>query len=223
MCSLPRHPQVIAELLAKEYPEAACELDYRTPWELLVATVLSAQCTDARVNRVTPELFSTWPGPGELAAAPQEAVESIIRSTGMFRRKAASLRALAERIETDHDGRVPRTLNELTALPGVGRKTAKVVLGEAFGIAAGVTVDTHVRRLAQRLGLTEQNDPERVAGDLEAVIAREQWIDFSKRLILHGRRVCGARSPRCESCVLDEACPKVGVLRGKPRAGTDGS
>ncbi len=219
----PRHPQTIVELLAEEYPEAVCELDYRTPWELLVATVLSAQCTDARVNQVTPDLFASWPGPAELAAARQEAVESIIRPTGMFRRKAASLRALAERIETDHGGRVPRRLNELVALPGVGRKTAKVVLGEAFGIAAGVTVDTHVRRLARRLGLTEQSDPELVARDLEAVIRREHWIDFSKRLILHGRRVCAARSPRCESCVLCELCPQIGVPRRGSRAGAEDS
>ena len=201
----------ILELLAGEYPDAAIELDYGSPWELLVATVLSAQCTDVRVNKVTPELFARWPAPADLASAPQEDVETVIRSTGMFRQKASSLRNAARVVDEEHGGEVPRDLEALVALPGVGRKTAKVVLGEAFGVAAGVTVDTHVRRLARRLGLTGLEDPEKIAAALESLLPREEWIRFSTRLILHGRRVCSARSPRCDECVLVEVCPKVGV------------
>ncbi|MCW8985289.1 MAG: endonuclease III [Thermoanaerobaculales bacterium] len=200
-----------AELLAGEYPDAATELDYGSPWQLLVATVLSAQCTDVRVNKVTPELFARWPHPEDLASASQEDVESVIRSTGMFRQKASSLRSVASIVASDHGGRVPEDLDALVALPGVGRKTAKVVLGEAFGIAAGVTVDTHVRRLARRLGLTRLEDPEKIAAELESLLPREEWIKFSTRLILHGRRVCSARFPRCDECVLAEGCPRVGV------------
>jgi endonuclease-3 len=201
----------IVELLALEYPDAAIELDYGSPWELLVATVLSAQCTDVRVNKVTPELFTRWRGPADLAAASQDEVETVIRSTGMYRQKAASLRKAARIVADEHDGQVPEDLEALVAVPGVGRKTAKVVLGEAFGIAAGVTVDTHVRRLARRLGLTLLEDAEKIAAELEALLPREQWIKFSTRLILHGRRVCSARKPRCEGCVLEEACPRIGV------------
>ncbi len=200
----------VADLLAQAYPDAAIELDYRSRWELLVATVLSAQCTDARVNQVTPGLFARWAGPSDLAAAPQGEVEEVIRSTGMFRQKAASLRAAAGIIATEHKGEVPGDLDALVALPGVGRKTAKVVLGEGFGIAAGVTVDTHVRRLARRLGLTRLEDPAKIAAEIEALLPKNEWIDFSTRLILHGRRVCSARSPRCEECVLEEVCPKIG-------------
>ena len=201
----------VAELLSDEYPEAATELDYGSPWELLVATVLSAQCTDVRVNKVTPELFARWPHPEDLASASQEDVESVIRSTGMFRQKASSLRSVASIVASDHGGRVPEDLDALVALPGVGRKTAKVVLGEAFGIAAGVTVDTHVRRLARRLGLTRLEDPEKIAAVLESLLPQDEWVSFSTRLILHGRRVCSARNPRCEECVLTEVCPRVGV------------
>lgn len=201
----------VAKLLSGDYPDAATELDYSSPWELLVATVLSAQCTDVRVNKVTPELFARWPRPKDLASAAQEDVETIIRSTGMFRQKASSLRAAAGIVVSEHGGEVPEDLNALVALPGVGRKTAKVVLGEGFGIAAGVTVDTHVRRLARRLGLTRLEDPEKIAAELEAMLPREEWIGFSTRLILHGRRVCSARSPCCDECVLAEVCPKIGV------------
>ena len=201
----------VAELLAGEYPDAVTELDHGSPWELLVATVLSAQCTDVRVNKVTPEIFARWPRPEDLALATQDEVETIIRSTGMFRQKASSLRAAAGIVASEHGGVVPEDLNLLVALPGVGRKTAKVVLGEAFGVAAGVTVDTHVRRLARRLGLTRLEDPEKIAAELETLLPREKWIKFSTRLILHGRRVCRARSPRCDECVLAEVCPKIGV------------
>jgi endonuclease-3 len=203
----------IAELLAAEYPDACCELDYRSPWELLVATVLSAQSTDVRVNDVTPFLFARWPQPGDLAKAAQEEIEAIIRSTGMFRNKARSLRAIAGIVAERHGGVVPCELDALIALPGVGRKTAKVVLGEGFGIPAGVTVDTHVRRLTHRLGLTRLDDPERIAAKLEALLPQAEWIQFSTRLILHGRRVCSARNPRCEQCVLVEVCPRIGVRR----------
>jgi endonuclease-3 len=203
----------IAELLAGEYPDACCELDYRSPWELLVATVLSAQSTDARVNEVTPSLFARWPQPGDLAKASQEDVEAIVRPTGMFRNKARSLRATAHLVVERHGGVVPRDVNALIALPGVGRKTAKVILGEGFGIPAGVTVDTHVRRLARRLGLTRLVEPEKIATKLEALLPRAEWIEFSTRLILHGRRVCSARKPRCGECVLAEVCPRIGVRR----------
>jgi endonuclease-3 len=203
--------EAVAELLTSEYPDAAIELDYGTPWQLMVATVLSAQCTDVRVNKVTPELFALWPRPEDLASASQAEVESVIRSTGMFRQKASLLRAAAGIVASEHGGNVPKDLDALVALPGVGRKTAKVVLGEAFGIAAGVTVDTHVRRLARRLGLTRLGDPEKIAAELERLLPQEQWTTFSTRLILHGRRVCSARSPRCDACVLAEVCPRVGV------------
>lgn len=201
----------IVELLAAEYPEARCELDHRSPWELLVATVLSAQCTDARVNQVTPVIFERWPGPADLAAASQGELESVIRSTGMFRQKASALRGSARAIVERFGSEVPAEIDALVSLPGVGRKTAKVVLGEGFGIAAGVTVDTHVRRLARRLGLTELEDAEKIAVELEGLIPRDEWIRFSTRLILHGRRVCSARSPQCGACVLESVCPRVGV------------
>jgi len=201
----------IIRLLAEDYPAAECELDYRSPWELLVATVLSAQCTDVRVNRVAPGLFARWPGPPELADAPLEELEEVIRSTGFFRTKARFLREAARIVVEKHCGEVPREPAALVALPGVGRKTANVVLGEAFGIPAGVAVDTHVRRLARRLGLTAEEQPDRVADALEALVPRTEWVGLSKRMVLHGRRVCFARHPRCEGCCLDELCPKVGV------------
>jgi len=203
--------KLVLELLAVAYPKPVCELDYRTPWELLVATVLSAQCTDQRVNLVTPEVFARWPGPAELAESAQEELESVIRSTGLHRSKAKNLRAAARRVALEHRGEVPADLETLIGLPGVGRKTAKVVLGEAFGVAAGIAVDTHVRRLANRLGLSSAGDPERVAADLEAAVPRDEWVDLSKRLVLHGRRVCSARRPACGDCVLGSVCDRVGV------------
>jgi endonuclease-3 len=201
----------IVELLAEAYPGAECELDHRSPWQLLVATVLSAQCTDVRVNQVTPELFRRWPGPAELAEAVPAELEEVIRPTGFYRNKARNLQQAARSLMADHGGDVPADLDALVELPGVGRKTAKVVLGEAFGIAAGVTVDTHVQRLAKRLGLADHRDAEVVASRLEAMVPREHWIDLSMRLILHGRRVCHARRPLCGECTLEPLCPKVGV------------
>jgi endonuclease-3 len=201
----------VVERLAEEYPDAECELDFRNPWELLVATVLSAQCTDQRVNRVTPGFFARWPTPSALAAAARSDVEEEIRPTGFFRNKAAALQGIAHVLATDHEEAVPADIEQLVGLPGVGRKTAKVVLGEGYGIAAGVTVDTHVRRVARRLGLTRLDDPEKIAQRLERSIHRDEWIRFSMRMILHGRRVCTARKPRCDSCALEDICPKVGV------------
>ena len=206
-----RRIQRLLTALAETYPEAVCELDYESAWQLLVATVLSAQCTDQRVNRVTPELFRRWPGPAQLAEADRGELESVIRSTGLHRSKAKNLRQTARRLLADHGGEVPRSMDGLVELPGVGRKTATVVLGEAFGLAAGVAVDTHVRRLARRLGLTTAERADRVADDLEASIPRQHWVDFSKRLILHGRRVCGASRPRCEICTLAGDCPRIGL------------
>jgi endonuclease-3 len=197
--------------LAGAYPEAECELDHDDPWQLLVATVLSAQCTDQRVNRVTPELFRRWPGPSELADADLAELETVIRSTGLFRSKARNLRQTARLVTADHGGEVPRSADELVALPGVGRKTANVVLGEAYGVASGIAVDTHVQRLARRIGLTSADGADRVADDLEQLIAREHWIDVSKRLILHGRRICSARGPRCDDCVLVGLCQRNGL------------
>lgn len=201
----------VIEQLADAYPDAVCELDYRTPWELLVATVLSAQCTDQRVNQVTPVVFERWPGPLEMAGATQSELETVIRPTGLHRSKAKNLREAARRVAADFEGEVPEDFETILSLPGVGRKTAKVVLGEAFGLAVGIAVDTHVRRLANRIGLSTANDPERVAGDLEAVVPRQGWVDFSKRLILHGRRVCSARQPACDACGLAPFCDRVGV------------
>lgn len=201
----------VASLLADELPEAECELNYQSPWQLLVATVLSAQCTDARVNQVTPELFRRWPGPSELASAPAEELEAVVRPTGFFRNKARSLVAAATAIVDLHGGEVPVEVEALVDLPGVGRKTANVVLGEAFGIPAGIAVDTHVKRVARRLGLTSVDDPLKIEAELEELLPREEWVAFSMRMILHGRRVCVARKPRCAGCCLEPVCRKVGV------------
>jgi len=197
----------VREKLAETYPSAHCELDYRTPFELLVATILSAQCTDKRVNLVTAELFKHRFAPEHFAKVPQETLEEEIRSTGFFRNKAKSLRAAANAILDLHGGEVPQTMEELAALPGVGRKTANVVLGNAFGINEGVVVDTHVSRLSQRLGLTKQKTPEKIEKDLMKLFDQNDWADLSHWLIWHGRRRCYARNPDCESCEFLEICP----------------
>jgi endonuclease-3 len=197
----------IIALLKREYPDAHCELDYRSPFELLVATILSAQCTDARVNLVTPALFARYPTPAALAGARQEEVEALIRSTGFFRNKARSLIGMAQAIGAGHAGSVPSTMAELQVLPGVGRKTANVILGNAYGKNEGITVDTHVARLARLLGLTRQATPEKIEQDLMALVPRKDWTLISHLLIWHGRRVCIARRPRCEVCVLNRICP----------------
>ena len=202
--------KVLAALHAA-HPRPRVELDHADPFRLLVATILSAQSTDARVNLVTPALFRAWPDPASLAAAPLPEIESVIRSTGFFRSNARALQGCARAIALRHGGRVPRTLEELTALPGVGRKTANVVLGAGFGIPSGIVVDTHMTRVARRLGLTRHADPVRIERDLLEVVPREEWIFFSIAGILHGRYVCQARVPRCSACPLREPCPSRGL------------
>ena len=201
----------VVAALHEAYPDAVCALVHDGPFQLLVATILSAQCTDARVNMVTPELFRRFPDARSLAGADRGEVEDVIRSTGFFRAKAKNLQEMAARLRDEHGGEVPRDLDALTALPGVGRKTANVVLGTAFGLATGVVVDTHVKRLAFRLGLTSKKAPELVERDLMATVPRDEWVDLSHRLIQLGRRSCLARKPRCSTCPLEPICPKVGV------------
>jgi endonuclease-3 len=201
----------ICRRLSRAYPDAACSLDFHTPFQLLIATILSAQCTDKRVNMVTGGLFRRWPTPAALAAAPGSHLEAVIRSTGFFRAKARSIQGCCRGLVERHGGAVPRSLDDLVRLPGVGRKTANVVMGSAFGTATGVVVDTHVGRISRRLGLTRQTDPVRAERDLMAVIPPRHWIPFSHRLIEHGRTVCLARSPRCNACRLAVLCPRVGV------------
>ena len=201
------HAARLAQRLADIYPDAHCELDYRHPLELLVATILSAQCTDKRVNIVTKDLFRRCQTAEDFASISQEDLEAIIRSTGFFRAKAKNIRAMAGQLLARHRGEVPRTLDELAALPGVGRKTANVVLGNAFGIDEGVVVDTHVTRLSQRLGLTRQNDPVKIERDLMKLFPRSRWTVLSHWLIWHGRRRCTARRPDCENCEIYDICP----------------
>jgi len=201
----------VVKALKLAYPEATCALVHDGPFQLLVATILSAQCTDARVNTVTPELFRRFPDARSLAVADRGEVEEVIRSTGFFRAKAKNLQGMAEALHENHGGEVPRDLDALTALPGVGRKTANVVLGTAFGLATGVVVDTHVKRLAFRLGLTTRRDPVQVERDLMASVPRAEWVDLSHRLIHLGRGPCLARKPRCSTCPMAEFCPRLGV------------
>jgi endonuclease-3 len=204
--------RVMAERLEREYPDAHCALAHRNPLELLVATILSAQCTDARVNQVTPPLFARWRDARAFAAADPAELQTMVRSTGFFRNKAKAIRGACARIEEAYAGRVPRTMEELLTLPGVARKTANVVLGTAYGIPSGVVVDTHVQRLARRMGLTRERTPEKIERDLMAALPIEQWVPFAHRMIHHGRRVCTARAPRCAVCRLADACPRIGVV-----------
>jgi endonuclease III len=208
---LKAHALEILALLKKEYPDAHCELDFETPLQLLIATILSAQCTDKRVNMVTPALFRKYPDAKSLASADLAELEEMIRSTGFFRNKTKSLLGMSAAVSDKHDGRVPATMEDLVNLPGVGRKTANVVLGNAFHINEGIVVDTHVGRLAVRLGLTNETDPVKVEQALMPLIPRDDWTLVSHLLIFHGRRVCIARTPRCESCVLADVCPSVRV------------
>ncbi|HPC83300.1 MAG TPA: endonuclease III [Thermoanaerobaculaceae bacterium] len=205
------HAAAIGAALAAAYPDAACELRHRSPYELLVATILSAQCTDVRVNMVTPALFARFPDAAALAGADQTELEELIRSTGSYRNKAKSLLGMARAVVERHGGQIPAEMEALTALPGVGRKTANVVLGTAWGLATGVVVDTHVSRLARRMGLTREQDPERIERDLMALFPEGSWVALSHRLILHGRRICRARKPACDGCPLAAICPRVGV------------
>ena len=207
---VPPISKVIAAL-RKTYPDAHCELNFATPLELLVATVLSAQCTDKRVNKVTPALFARFKAAADYAAAPPAELERMIQSTGFFRNKAKAIQSACRDIAGKHAGRVPDTMEALTALHGVGRKTANVILGNAFGKSEGVVVDTHVIRLSQRIGLTKQKTPEKIESDLMKLVPRAQWTMFSHWLIWHGRRRCYARGPECEQCELAKICPKIGV------------
>lgn len=203
---------VVLERLQAEYPDAHCELDHRNAFELLCATILSAQCTDARVNMVTPALFAAYPTAEALSQAPLEHVEELVRTTGFFRAKAKSLVGMAQRLVALHGGEVPRTIAELVPLPGVGRKTANVILGNAFDINEGIVVDTHVQRLVRRFGLTREPDPIAIERALMPLFPRESWAQLSHLLIWHGRRVCVARKPACEGCVLSDVCASADLL-----------
>ena len=207
-----KRAKAIVRRLKRAYPDADCELIYNeSGYELLVATILAAQCTDARVNTVTPALHAAFPGPRRLAAAEQEEVEAIVRPTGTFRQKAKNLRAMASQLVESHAAEVPQTVDELTALPGVGRKTAHVVLGTAYGIPTGVVVDTHVRRISTLLGLTGQADPVKIEADLNDLLPKREWIMYSHRIIAHGRTICIARRPKCTECPLLDLCPRIGL------------
>lgn len=199
--------EAVLERLKLRYPEPQTHLEACSPWELMIATILAAQCTDARVNKVTPGLFRRWPGPAELAQAPQEEVEAVIRSTGFYHNKAANIIANAQRLMEYYGGEVPRTLAELVTLPGVARKTANVVLWGAFGLNEGLAVDTHVGRIARRLGLTGHDDPVRAEKDLMELFPREEWGNVNHRLVWFGRHVCAARSPQCRQCEMNGFCP----------------
>ena len=203
----------------KVYPDAHCELDFKTPLQLLIATILSAQCTDKRVNMVTPALFARYRSAADFAAAPPAQLEKAIQSTGFFRNKATSIRGATAAIAKDHGGKVPQTMAELRTLPGVGRKTANVVLGNAFQIDEGIVVDTHVIRLSERLGLTNNSDPEKIETDLMKLVPRKHWTDWSHWLIWHGRRRCFARRPDCRHCEVFQLCPsgKVFIRTGEAR------
>jgi len=198
---------LILTQLRAAYPDACCELDHRNALELLVATILSAQCTDERVNKVTPALFARYPDARAFAAADRGELEEMIHATGFYRNKAKNVQEACARIVQVYNGEVPANMDDLLSLAGVARKTANVVLGTAYHIADGVVVDTHVKRLAQRLGLTTQNDPEKIERDLQALVPRDAWIDVSHLLIFHGRRVCDARKPNCAACVIRQLCP----------------
>ena len=205
-----RAPEIY-DRLAAEYPDARCALDHRDPYELIVATILSAQCTDERVNMVTPALFAKYPDAQALSAAKPEDLEEMIRSTGFFRNKTKSLLGMSSAVVEKHRGEVPRSMEELVKLPGVGRKTANVVLGNAYGIDEGVVVDTHVSRLSNRLGLSRESDPVKIEQDLIRLYPRNRWTMLSHLLISHGREICDARRPECERCVVNHLCPSSRV------------
>jgi endonuclease-3 len=209
----PAHANRVVRSLAADYPDVTCALDNETPFQLLVATSLSAQCTDARVNMVTPELFRRWPDAAAMASAPIRELEKVIQSTGFFRNKAKNIKAASQGLMDQYDGDVPRDLESLVSLPGVGRKTANVVLGTAYGLATGVVVDTHVTRISRRLGLTAESDATKIERDLMRLVPQEEWVNFAHRMIHHGRRICIARKPLCEQCSMNAFCPKIGVAR----------
>jgi endonuclease-3 len=202
----PERVAAILDILAKTYPGVVCALTHRNAWELTVATILSAQCTDVRVNMVTPALFKRFPTPKAMAAASLPEIEELIRTTGFFRNKAKSIKGAAQAVVEEFGGEVPRAMEEILRLPGVARKTGNVVLGSWYGIAAGVVVDTHVMRLSRRLELTKETTPEKIERDLMKIIPQDRWINFSHELIHHGRQVCIARKPRCVDCTLEKLC-----------------
>lgn len=202
----------IIQRLEKEYPDAHCALNHSNAFELLVATILSAQCTDERVNIVTAELFRKYRSPQDFADTSQEELAYDIKSINFFNNKAKSIRAMSEKLIENFGGEVPQSMSDLLTLNGVARKTANVVLGNAFGIADGVVVDTHVARLSQRLGLTTETTPEKIEKDLNALVPKKDWVMFPHLLIFHGRKICQARKPKCAECVLNDICPKIGVI-----------
>ncbi|MGA2798889.1 MAG: endonuclease III [Thermoguttaceae bacterium] len=201
----------IAGILREYYLDAKCELDYQTPLQLLIATILSAQCTDDRVNLVTKSLFRKYPDAAAYANAPQKDLEREIQSTGFYHNKAKSIQSCCQSLLERYDGQVPHDIEKMIELPGIGRKTANVVLGTAFGIASGIVVDTHVTRVSQRLGLTQEKNPEKIEQDLLRQFPRKEWIAISNRMVHHGRYVCTARKPQCDSCPLGAICPRIGV------------
>lgn len=201
-----RRVRLILRRLNQDYPDVVCALDHESPWQLLAATILSAQCTDVRVNIVTPGLFSAYPTVEDMAIATQPDIEQLVRTTGFFRNKAKNIIGAAKGIVERYNGEVPRNMEDLLTLPGVARKTANVVLGSGFGIASGVVVDTHVSRISNRLGLTTATDPKKIERDLVAVIPKKRWVLFSHQIIHHGRQVCVARKPKCDACRLYELC-----------------
>jgi endonuclease-3 len=219
MVALPdakRHAAQVVRRLKAAYPDAHCALNFHTPLQLLVATILSAQCTDVRVNIVTKDLFQKYPDAEAFAKARQADLEKAIQSTGFFRNKAKNIKACCTDLVAKHDGRVPENLDALVTLAGVGRKTANVVLGTAFGIPSGVVVDTHVARLSKRLGLTRHGEPVKIERDLMQLLPKREWVEFSHRMIAHGRKICIARKPRCEECPLLSICPQLGVAEKRP-------
>jgi len=209
--ALKRHAAKVLRRLKADYPDVDCALHYHSAFQLLVATILSAQCTDERVNLVTKELFARYQTAADFARVPLQTLEKAIKSTGFFRNKAKNIKACSQELLDKYDGEVPQELDPLIGLPGVGRKTANVVLGTAYGLATGVVVDTHVGRLSRRMGLTEQKDPVKTEQDLMRLFPKREWIEFSHRMIYHGRRVCAARKPLCNDCSLQKFCPKHGV------------
>jgi endonuclease III len=208
----PKRVVEIVRLLRAHYPESRTALEFRNPFEILVATILAAQCTDERVNKVTPALFRKYTGPADLARADRSELEDLIRSTGFFRNKAKSIIGASRKIVEDFGGLVPDTMDKLVTLPGVARKTANIVLSAGYGKAEGIAVDTHARRLSQRLGLSRESDPEKIERDLLAVVPRKDWLDFNSLLVDHGRALCQARKPRCPECFLRRLCPSAAVF-----------
>ncbi|MGD0517778.1 MAG: endonuclease III [Thermoguttaceae bacterium] len=201
----------IAKILREHYPDAKCELDYETPLQLLIATILSAQCTDERVNLVTKSLFRKYPDADAYANAPQKDLEREIQSTGFYHNKAKSIQSCCQSLLERYKGEIPQDIEKMIELPGIGRKTANVVLGAAYGIASGIVVDTHVTRVSQRMGLTQEKNPERIEKDLMGQFPRKEWIAISNRMVHHGRYVCTARKPQCDTCPLAGLCPRIGV------------